>query len=137
MDLIGDAMQSQESDASTNVAINARLIEEARRYAEIPAIRIKGEAALRRLLPIAQRDCGQSYVVARLLLSLYNSDRFPFALTDLRRLDWDLFDDCIAVLTMDSLPQKEVHLYFENGGTVWEDLAKEWGFTDHFDRPWR
>lgn len=137
MELIGDAMQSQESDAQICAEVQACLAEEARRYAQMPSIRIEGEAALRRLLPIAEKDCGQSGVVARFLLSLYNSDRFPFALRDFRRLDWDLFDDCMAVLTMDSLPQKGVHLYFENGSAIWEELAKNWGFTDHVETPWR
>ena len=137
MDLIGNAKQSQASEAEMSAEIQACFAEEVRRYAQMPAIRAAGEAALRRLLPIAEKDCGQSEVVARLLLSLYNSDRFPFALRDFRRLDWDLFDDCMAVLTMDSLPQKGVHLYFENGSEVWEGLAKNWGFTDHVDNPWQ
>lgn len=117
--------------------MDARARELDQRISELPAIRLEGEAALRRLLPIAQRDTGQSSVVARFLLNLYNGDRFPFDMTDLRRLDYEVFDDCIAVLKMDSQPQKEVHNYFENGGKIWEKLAADWGFKDHYGINWR
>jgi hypothetical protein len=116
----------------------AQLRELAQREAELPAIRLEGEAALGRLLKVARRDTGQSPVVARFLLNLYNGNRFPFDMTDFRRLDTELFDDCIAVLKMDSQPLKEVHEYFENGGAIWEELATDWGFTDHRDgKAWR
>ncbi|MCC7684828.1 hypothetical protein IGS60_28020 [Janthinobacterium sp. FW305-128] len=101
------------------------------RQQQLPAIRLEGEAALRRLLPVAQRDTGQSSVIARFLLNLYNGTRFPFDMTDLRRLDYNLFDDCIAVLKMDFQLLKEVHLYFENGGSMWTALANQWGFKDY------
>lgn len=83
-------------------AMQAEARERDARMAKLPAIRLEGEAALRRLLPVAQRDTGQSSVIARFLLNLYNGDRFPFDLTDLRRLDYELFDDCLAVLKMDA-----------------------------------
>lgn len=125
------------SEEHARLARDARRREEALREAELPMIRLEGEAALRRLLPIAQSDTGQSAVVARFLLNLYNGERFPFDLSDLRRLDYDPFDDCIAVLTMDSQRFKEVHEYFDDGGTIWETLAKEWGFKDHAGQSWR
>jgi hypothetical protein len=126
-----------ELHARMRAAMQAKARERDARLAELPAIRLEGEAALRRLLPIAQRDTGQSSVVARFLLNLYNGERFPFDMTDLRRLDFELFDDCMAVLKMDFQPQKEVHRYFENGGAVWEALAKEWGFKDYAGSTWR
>lgn len=126
-----------ETQARMRAAMQAKARERDARIAELPAIRLEGEAALRRLLPIAQRDTGQSSVVARFLLNLYNGDRFPFDMTDLRRLDYELFDDCIAVLKMDSQPEKEVHRYFEDGGAQWEALAKDWGFKDFAGSTWR
>lgn len=126
-----------EAQARMRAAMQARARERDARIAELPAIRLEGEAALRRLLPIAQRDTGQSSVVARFLLNLYNGERFPFDMTDLRRLDYELFDDCMAVLKMDFQPQKEVHRYFEDGGAIWEALAKEWGFKDYAGSTWR
>lgn len=98
---------------------------------ELPAIREAGEAALRRLLPIAQGNSGQCRYVAAFLLSCYNGMRFKFDLTDFRALDTKIFNDCIAVLRMDSQPAKEVHCYFENGGAIFEQLAKDWNITDY------
>lgn len=94
--------------------------------ASLPQIRADGEAALRRLLPIAQSDTGQSRRVAGFLLGLYNGSRFPFDLTDLRALDLGVFRDCMAVLAMDFNLEKEVHKHFENGSAIWERLAATW-----------
>jgi hypothetical protein len=95
-------------------------------FERYPEIRANGEEALRRLLPIAQGYTGQSRKVALFLLGLYNGPRFPFDLTDFRGLDFDIFADCIAVLKMDQILEKEVHRYFANGSAIWEKLAKEW-----------
>ncbi len=48
-------------------------------------------------------------VIQRFLLGLYNGHRFPFDLTDLRRLDRGNFEACLQVLEMDWMPQREVH----------------------------
>lgn len=66
-------------------------------------------AALLRLWEVAQRDTGKSRVCARLVLGLYNGQRFPFDLTDLRLLDQSLLDDALAVIRMDARPAMEVH----------------------------
>lgn len=97
------------------------------------AIRDAGVAALRRLLPVAQRDTGQSRIVARLLAGLYNGRRFPFDLTDLRSLDTALFEDAMALVRMDArLTEKEIHCYFENGGRIFEEMIADWGFEEAF-----
>ena len=93
--------------------------------------RAAGVEALRRLLVVAQRDTGQSGVIAQFLLSLYNGYRFKFDLTEFRRLDHDLFEDCMAVLRMDFQPAQEVHCYFQNGGEIWEQLARDWNVRDY------
>jgi len=97
-------------------------------------IRKSGEAALRRLVPIAQGHSGQCRYVAAFLLGLYNGRRFPFDLTDLRGLDRAIFDDCMTVLRMDYMPALEVHTYFDNGNDeghkIWEGLAKAWDIKD-------
>ncbi|NUT85926.1 hypothetical protein HNO91_05820 [Pseudomonas corrugata] len=94
--------------------------------AERPAIRAKGIKALQRLVPVALRDSGQSRIVGRFLLSLYNGSAFPFALTDLRGLDSSLWDDCLAVLRLDRRPELEVHEYIENGDDIWSQLKRAW-----------
>lgn len=94
--------------------------------AERPAIRAKGIEALRRLVPVALRESGQSRIVGRFLLSLYNGSAFPFALTDLRGLDSSLWDDCLAVLRLDRRPELEVHEYIANGDQIWSQLKRNW-----------
>jgi hypothetical protein len=110
----------------------ARRREQDERTARLPAIRMEGEAALRRLLPIAQGNTGQCRHVAAFLLGLYNGTRFPFDLTDLRAVDSEIFGDCMAVLQMDAQPAGEVHTYFENGGQVFEQLAQDWRIPDRY-----
>lgn len=92
-------------------------------HAELPRVRAAGIEALHRLMPVAQQDSGQSQRIARFLLGLYNGSRFPFDLTDLRGLDYELFQDCMAVLAMDYMPEMEVHRYFDDGGALFEQLA--------------
>ena len=94
-----------------------------------PVVLAEGELALRRLLPIAQSDTGQSRRIAHFLLCLYNGDRFRFDLTDLRGLDYSLHDDCLTVLRMDQVFEKEVHRYFDRGGELFEQLAIDWGLN--------
>jgi hypothetical protein len=106
--------------------------EQEERDARLPAIRMEGEAALRRLLPIAQGNTGQCRYVAAFLLGLYNGTRFPFDLTNLRAVDSEIFDDCMAVLQMDSQPAKEVHTYFNDGGKIFEQLADDWQIVDRY-----
>lgn len=120
--------RSPEDDARLRQLADEAMREARQRDAERPRIQAEGIAAMLRLLPVAQRDSGQSSVVAKFLLSLYNSRRFVFDLTEFRRLDYKLFDDCMAVLKMDHAPSQELHLHIENGGAIFEDLANTWGF---------
>lgn len=94
------------------------------------ADREQGIASLKKLVEVAQGNSGQCRYVARFLAGVYNGPRFPihlFSLTDLRAIDADLFEHCMSVLRMDSRPAKEVHTYFPNGSTLWEDMIKRWG----------
>jgi len=92
----------------------------------LPAIRNAGEEALRELLPVALNDTGQSEVVAKFLLGIYNGKRFPFDLTEFRRLDRELFEKCQNVMAMDFQPEREAHEYFEDGGSIFESMAENW-----------
>ena len=98
-------------------------------HGNIKRDREAGEDALRRLLPIAMRDTGQSRRVAAVLLTCYNGLRFPLDLTNLRSLDYPILDDVLAVLRMDANAWQEVHCYFENGGRIFEQMAEDWGFN--------
>lgn len=91
-----------------------------------PAIVMAGIQALNRLIPIALNETGQSRIVGRFLLGLYNGEDFPFVLSDLRGLDMPLFQDCMLVLLMDYCPELEVHERVEDGGTIWQWLMERW-----------
>lgn len=90
-----------------------------------------GVEALVRLLKIARGHSGQCRHVAGFLLGLYNGNRFKFDLTDFRCLDVAIFNDCLTVLRMDYRPALEVHMYFDNGGEIWEQLARDWNIRDY------
>jgi len=91
-----------------------------------PAIETAGVQALHRLTPIALGYTGQSRVVGRFLLGLYNGYDFPFALHDLRSLDLPVFEDCLKVLMMDFSPELEVHERIENGDRIFDQLMAKW-----------
>lgn len=93
-------------------------------------IESEGFEALYRLYEVACGNSDQCRIVAGFLLGIYNSDRFPFAMTDLRRVDTEIFDDCLRVLRMDSrVTAREIHTYFDNGGRKFERMATDWGFA--------
>ncbi|KQW02797.1 hypothetical protein [Rhizobacter sp. Root1221] len=91
-----------------------------------------GVEALQRLYgEAASGEMDSGGVCARLLLGLYNGDRFPFDLTDLRMLPVGLFEDAMALIRMDArLTRQEVHNYFANGGRKFEDLAADYRVAD-------
>jgi hypothetical protein len=81
----------------------------------------------------AQRDHGGSRVCVKLLLGLYNGQRFPFDLNELRCLDDRHLDAAMAVILSDASPQMEVHerlnrlLGRRDTGDRFELLAFDWG----------
>jgi hypothetical protein len=89
-----------------------------------------GVSALKRLMAAAARDSPQSGSAARFLLALYDGQRFPFDLNELRAVHVELFADCICVLTMDVLTRTEIHSAVDRGGKAFEDLAGRWRVLD-------
>lgn len=76
----------------------------------------------------------ETTVLKALLLTLYNSERYPFALQDLYRLTrvrmemaLELIRDCIRL-------QKEPHVFFENGAQIFSNLLPKWGGAPTRDR---
>lgn len=94
--------------------------------AQRPAVKAAGLAALKRLVPVALQQTGQSQVVGRVLLGLYDGRAFPFELTALRCLDAQVFEDCMAVLRLDQVPEQEVHEYLPDGQQVFDRLVALW-----------
>lgn len=121
---------SDEDAARVAAQFAAQRQAEADHQAKRPEILASGEAALRRLLPIAQGNSGQCRHVAAFLLSLYNGGRFKFDLTDFRCVDRAIFADCLAVLQMDAESYAEVHTFFPKGNAQFEQLAEDWRIPD-------
>ena len=93
------------------------------KLANIDAFKAKsqdvGELALVRLVEIAQQSNTQALIVRGFLLGCYNGEN-RFDLTDFRRLDLEIFQDCLAVLAMDWSCKHEIHEYVPNGGNLFQ-----------------
>lgn len=88
-----------------------------------------GTAALHRLLERvkAHWHTGQSRRIVSFLAGLYNGQDYPFDLTELRGVDRDIAEDCLALLALDARGIREVHCYIEDGGAVWEAMIEDYG----------
>lgn len=84
-------------------------------------------------------------VAARLLLGLYNGDRFEFDLTDLRLLDTSNLKRALALMEFDATPRMEVHEWLNriygrtDFGARFEHMAHRWalkgkGNKAHLDK---
>lgn len=85
--------------------------------------------ALARLLTVVTENpgTGQARRVERFLLGLYCGSDFPFDLTDLRALDWNIKEDCLRVLAMDvDGPRVEIHKRLPRAAIIAEWAAEAW-----------
>jgi hypothetical protein len=82
------------------------------------------------LVDLTRGDSGQCGIVARFLAGLYNGTDFPFDMTELRGLDADLFEHCMAVLRLDRHPAVEIHKYFPNGDEVFLKMLQDWNLVE-------
>lgn len=93
-----------------------------------------GLRALGRLLTVAEGFSEQGRDVALFLLALYDGTRFPFDFARLRGLDAALFDDCMAVVRMESrLGPRHLRVALdqvENRQPRWQRLAEDWRVLD-------
>lgn len=84
-------------------------------------------ASLQRLIDLAQNsDTGGGNVAAQLLLGLYNGPQYPFDLTELCRLDSELYQDALNVIALRVRHSVEPHEFFQNGGELFSNLAEKW-----------
>ncbi len=84
-----------------------------------------GVPALQRLVKVAQRNSGQSHLVRLFLLSVYNGYDYPFCMRNLRGLDYEIHDDCLAVLRMDHAPECEIHERIANGDQIFREFVEQ------------
>ncbi|MCY0853097.1 DUF7673 family protein [Cupriavidus sp. D39] len=90
----------------------------------------RGLDSLVHLLELTESDTDQASIVAGFLAGLYNGRDFPFDLTDLRRLDEDLFEHCLAVLRLDNSAKAEVHNYFPDGQARFQRMIADWNLNN-------
>ncbi|WP_454744038.1 DUF7673 family protein [Cupriavidus necator] len=88
-----------------------------------------GLDSLTYLLTVAEGDTNQAGTVARFLAGLYNGTDFPFDLTELRGLDADLFEHCLAVLRLDNQPKVKIHRYLPDGNERFQRLIADWNLS--------
>jgi hypothetical protein len=81
------------------------------------------------LLRLTLGSSGQCGIVARFLAGLYNGIDFPFDLTELRAIDADLFEHCMAVLRLDNTPTVEIHKYIPDGDKVFLKMLQDWNLV--------
>ncbi len=129
--MTSNSVQKLVDELETQAVFAKLAQEQAELNKKLSDTKAAGTEALKRLLPIVQGNSGQCRYVASFLLSLYNSYEFSFALSDLRRLDANIIEDCLTVLRMNCYPGKEIYEYVENGQQIFEDLAKMWNTKDH------
>jgi len=86
-------------------------------------------AALQRLLERVRQHwhTGQSRRIVAFLAGLYNGQDYPFDLTELRGVDQDIAEDCLAVLRLDTRGLREVHRYIEGGEATWAAMITDYG----------
>lgn len=82
------------------------------------------------LLNHALRHAGTSggRICATLLASMYNGDRVKFDVSDLRNgLDHNLFEHAMNAIRLCRETNMEPHEFFEKGGTLFEQMIRDWG----------
>ncbi len=66
-------------------------------------------------------------VCATVLASLYNGERVKFDLSDLKRLDMDLFEHALNTMRVCYELSMEPHQFLEDGGRLIEEMIADWG----------
>lgn len=76
-----------------------------------------------------QHDCSGAATFARLLASLYNGNRVQMdASRIIFSLDGENFEHAMNVLRLCGETRREPHTFFVNGGELFEQMIKQWGF---------
>ncbi len=86
----------------------------------------QGLDSLAILVSLAEADTGQSPVVAQFLASLYAEGALQAKPTDLRQLDADLFEHCLAVLRLVYMVRSDLYRYVGDGRERWARLVATW-----------
>ena len=90
--------------------------------------------ALPDMVELAMMDCGGSYVIATMLLNIYNRYAWRFDLIDLRNLSHDNWQKAMDILSYQAYPcpDKDIHKYIENGEQIMQTLWNRYQHTDSY-----
>lgn len=80
-----------------------------------------------KLLRLAAMDCGGSKPAAAVLLSAYDSSRYPLEVDELCRLDPEHTQAALNVIALRVCHSTEPHQVIKDGSKVFEDLIADWG----------
>lgn len=84
------------------------------------------QQAVKTLLPVALTDTSGGRVAANLLLSLYDSDTYPFPIADLGVLDLVLLEHALIALRGRVVLAKEPHTVVVDGKAHFSRLVALW-----------
>ncbi|MNZ93600.1 hypothetical protein D3C78_1126750 [compost metagenome] len=114
-------------EAEIEQAIAARMAQYERWYAEQSAMLPQALEALVRLLDAARNGAGddQREICRHFLLGLSDGQKHTFDLTKLRRLDINLWQDCMAVLQLYQYTLCPIHLLIKDGYRLWQQLRDQ------------
>ena len=84
------------------------------------------QLAVKTLLPVALTDTSGGRVAANLLLSLYDSDTYPFPLADLAGLDSPLLEQALIAIRGRAVLMEEPHLLIDDGKQLFARLVALW-----------
>ena len=114
-------------EAEIERAISVRMTQHERWYAEQKAMLPKALEALVRLLDAALHGTGdrQREICRKFLLALCVRQEPLFNLSNLKYLDIERWEDCLAVLRLYHYTACPIHRLIEDGEQVWQQLKEQ------------
>lgn len=84
------------------------------------------QQAVQTLLPVAFTKTSGGHIAANLLLSLYDSDHYPFPLDDLGLLDLELLEHAMVAIRGRVLLGQPPQIVVKGGGIQFSRLVVHW-----------
>lgn len=85
------------------------------------------QESLTHCVDMALRDHGGARVMAQFMASLYNGDRVKADVSGISNLDAENFEHLMNAMRLCFETHREPHVYFVNGGEIFERIIKDWG----------
>ncbi|MCV2422725.1 hypothetical protein LNV47_19180 [Paucibacter sp. DJ4R-1] len=119
------------NDVMSGDALAAYEAREELQFQRAQEAHIRGIKAYSRLLALVENsDSGQPRIVSKFLASIYNSYRFKFDMTDLRRLDEDIGNDILICIDAHRWGIQDLNDSIQDGNQRIHNMLKERGFIE-------